>query len=645
VETTTRGLEQAIRDCVLVIAAVAATGDAFAVDPFPGGLPGTDISQNLPGFYEPSGLVWHARLQALFVVHDGGTFSMLDRSGNVLAQYELGDDLEGVTVADPATEFVYISIESPGKLVEFDLSSGAATRTFVLIDPLPQPNGLEAVTFVSDPAHPEGGLFYVGVQADGSVHSFELPIKSSTTSTEVLAVDVFFPVPGLADLSGLHYDARTEILYAIYDGPDRFVALTAGGTLLDDWVLPGGNQEGVTIADCSLYIAEESPRFILEYPFPTDPEDADQDGVFDCADLCPGVPDPAQEDTDHDGLGNACDDDDDGDGFDDTSDNCPLIANPGQLDTDDDGLGDPCDDDDDADGIEDAADNCPLIANPGQLDTDGDGLGDPCDGDDDNDAHGDGMDNCPLVANPDQVDTDEDGLGDACDGDDDADGHPDAEDNCRLVWNADQADGDLDGLGDACDACPVDPANDVDGDGVCGDVDNCATTPNPDQLDTDEDGAGDACDDDIDDDGWPNSVDNCPVVANAAQVDQDKDGAGDLCDCAPADPTAAAVPTEIASLELVKRPDDNFVELSWHGQLAHYDLIVGSLDELGPNSGVSGARCLINDLQEPTARHLLLQGLGAPGVYYVVRGQNACGTGTYGNATSGDERAAVGDCP
>jgi sugar lactone lactonase YvrE len=68
-------------------------------------------------------------------------------------------------------------------------------------------------------------------------------------------------------------------------------------------------------------------------------DDADRDGALDARDVCPGLADPSQVDTDRDGRGDACDEDDDGDTVADADDRCPRTLRG--LDANRDGCGDP----------------------------------------------------------------------------------------------------------------------------------------------------------------------------------------------------------------------------------------------------------------------------------------------------------------
>lgn len=127
--------------------------------------------------------------------------------------------------------------------------------------------------------------------------------------------------------------------------------------------------------------------------------DGDTDGVPDFRDNCPATSNPGQEDTNANGVGDACEaPDGDGDGVPDTTDNCPTSVNADQADGDSDGVGDACD-------------NCVSTANANQANADGDSVGDACDGcPTDGFKTGNGGCGCGVI----DVDVDGDGTVDQC---------------------------------------------------------------------------------------------------------------------------------------------------------------------------------------------------------------------------------------
>ena len=154
---------------------------------------------------------------------------------------------------------------------------------------------------------------------------------------------------------------------------------------------------------------------------------------------------------------------------------------------------------------------------------------------------------------------------------------------------------------------------------------------------------------DLDDDG---DMDVLSANQNDAQVvwhvnegyaDADRDGMRDELDCAPADAGAFRVPREVSGVRLRSGS-----RLDWNstaagsGSGARYDVVRGSLPRLPPGSGPPET-CLANDA---TARSLTDTTDPAPGTgfIYLVRASNACGTGTFGAASSGAPRSPMA-CP
>lgn len=224
-------------------------------------LPGTQIGAQLPAGFEPSGVAWHPRLQRLFVASDDGRLARLSADGTDATVWTVGGDLEGVCIADPATDFIYLGDENPDAIKEFRITPGKEelTRTFLLTDYMQSsdPNqGLEGVAFVPDPESPEGGAFCAGLQQDGRIFRFELSIRTSETETEVTPLGVF--ATGRGDLADLHFHADNGVLYALYDAANVLRAMTPAGELVVEWTgIPGNDQEGFCIVEGDAYIAED----------------------------------------------------------------------------------------------------------------------------------------------------------------------------------------------------------------------------------------------------------------------------------------------------------------------------------------------------------------------------------------------------
>ena len=244
-----------IKILILIMIVICFQTAESMAEPWPAG-GGQEIgrvgySGGLPDGYEPSGAVWHPGRQKLLIVDDSGLISQLDSNGENIVTWNVDEDLEGITLIDPESSLIYLGVESPDSILEFDLETGSLTgNQWDLTAWMDGPNnhGLEALTWGD-------GFFYAGLQEDGRIFKFNL-----LENGQVQHLGTIISHDGLDDISGMQYDSCTGILYAVYDNHNLMVEMTAAGSFLRQYELPEDDQEGVALIGGSG--SGETPIFI-----------------------------------------------------------------------------------------------------------------------------------------------------------------------------------------------------------------------------------------------------------------------------------------------------------------------------------------------------------------------------------------------
>ena len=78
-----------------------------------------------------------------------------------------------------------------------------------------------------------------GLQSDGRIYQFALPILSSSSSTAVTFVQSMAIEGGSTDLAGLAYDSSSGLLLAMFDSLDQLNVIDRDGQLRSRWTVPG----------------------------------------------------------------------------------------------------------------------------------------------------------------------------------------------------------------------------------------------------------------------------------------------------------------------------------------------------------------------------------------------------------------------
>ena len=226
---------------------------------------------------EPSGITYHATRKSIFVVSDEGELHEMRRDGRPVRSQSLNQtDLEGITM-NPSTGLLYAVVEGDDAILEISPQTFEITRRFGINRGFEGREllrkggmGLEAITFVTDDSHPEGGTFWVGNQSfslkpnrePSIVCQVVLPLSSTNPTPPEGKIVGFFPL-SIIDISGLAYDSSRHCLIVVSDTTNLLVEVTRDGNVLRQHLLPGNDQEGITLDDQGfMYIAQENGEVI-----------------------------------------------------------------------------------------------------------------------------------------------------------------------------------------------------------------------------------------------------------------------------------------------------------------------------------------------------------------------------------------------
>lgn len=226
---------------------------------------------------EPSGITYHPLRKTLFVVDDGGFIHEIRPDGTSAKMKDFKElDLEGITT-HPITGNLYVAVEDDELILEINSETFAIQREFKINrifegTPILKEGGMgvEAIAFVPDNSHPEGGTFWIGNQTinlkpsgeRSVVCEVEVPLLSSDAKVSDCKIVRFFEMD-FVDISGLTYDSQADSLVLISDTTNLLVELKRDGSMLHKYLLPGKDQEGVTLDGLGyMYISQESGQII-----------------------------------------------------------------------------------------------------------------------------------------------------------------------------------------------------------------------------------------------------------------------------------------------------------------------------------------------------------------------------------------------
>ena len=226
---------------------------------------------------EPSGITYHPTRRSLFIADDSGSVHEVNLHGIFVQAKGLNElDIEGITM-DPKTGLLYAAVEDDETIIELEPETLTIQRKFRIARDFKGElllkkggMGIEAIAFVPNALHPEGGTFWVGNQSfslkakdePSVVCEVVVPLRTETAAISEAAIINAYKM-NFIDISGLAYDSQDDVLVLISDTTNLLVEMNREGTILSKYLLPGDEQEGVTLDGLGyMYIAQENGAII-----------------------------------------------------------------------------------------------------------------------------------------------------------------------------------------------------------------------------------------------------------------------------------------------------------------------------------------------------------------------------------------------
>jgi uncharacterized protein YjiK len=209
---------------------------------------------------EPSGICFHSKTKTLFIVGDKGDIAEIKTDGTILRNQHIAKaDFEGVT-HNPENGNLFVAVEGDEVIWEINRKNLEIVRKIKIERTFngklvlnPKGDGIEAITY-----NPKTKTIFVANQGkklkddDGP---FIAELKLEDNSAKIIRT---FPL-STTDLSGLHYDQKSDQLILISDKNNLIMEIDKTGKILSKKNLLGKDQEGITFDEKGVcYIVQDS---------------------------------------------------------------------------------------------------------------------------------------------------------------------------------------------------------------------------------------------------------------------------------------------------------------------------------------------------------------------------------------------------